>query len=75
MPVDSRDFVALIAVGLGFAVLFGLHLTVALTDIRRDLRRLRREVRTATHAAREAADAGSARAIDLARELLKEETQ
>lgn len=59
MTADSRDLLALIAVALGFAALFGIHLTVALADIRRELRRLRREVRTATHAAREAADAGS----------------
>lgn len=75
MTADSRDLLALIAGGLGVAALFGIHLTAALADIRRELRRLRREVRTATHAAREAADAGSARAIDIARELLKEETQ
>ena len=60
MTVDSRDLAALIAVGLGFVALFGLHLTVALSDIRRELRALRRDVRTTTHAAREAANAGRA---------------
>lgn len=45
LPVDGRDLVALVAVGIGIVTLFGIHLTVVLTDLRRELRSLRRLVR------------------------------
>ena len=56
MPADPHDLSALLLVGLGIAALFGIHLTVVLTDIRRELRRLRLAVNTTTHAVRAVAD-------------------
>ncbi len=55
MPADPQDLIALLLVGLGIAALFGIHLTVVLTDIRRELGRLRLAVNTTTHAVRAAA--------------------
>lgn len=66
MTADSRDLLTLIAVGLGFAALFGIHLTVVLTDIRRELTLIRREVRTTTSAVREVAADSRQRAIVVA---------
>ena len=56
MPADPQDLIAPLLVALGIAALFGIHLTVVLTDIRRELRRIRLAVNTTTHAVRAVAD-------------------